>query len=269
MNHPQCVLVTGASSGIGREMARCLAARGINLILTARREDRLRELADELTAQHPIRAHVLPADLAHPNAGQRLAHQAIALEPDIDGLINNAGFGLLGPVISHPADRLEQMIQLNIAGLTTLTAAFAPRMATARRGWICNVASIAGWQPLALMATYAATKAYVLHFSEALWQELRPHGVRVSCLCPGPTHSEFFEVAQSAGTQIRLDRGGVAQTAAVAEAGVRGMLRGTRVVTPGVLNKLATRLGRLTARSLLLPAAEKMIRSNCTPSPPS
>lgn len=229
-------LLTGASSGIGLEMARVAAGMGHNLVLVARREDRLEALAAELREAHGVTASVFAADLAPADAAAQLHQRVTAAGLSVDILVNNAGFGLMGNFADQDLDRLESMIDLNVRALTSLTHRFLPGMLSAGWGRVLNVASVASFQPGPGSATYHATKAYVRFFSEALDHELRGTGVAVSTLCPGITESEFHDVAhvqRSAAFQRAI-----ADTHTVARLGYEAALKGKRVVVPGTLNKL-------------------------------
>ena len=186
----QTTLITGASAGLGVEFARRLAARGSDLVLVARREDRLTKLAAELEAAHGITATVIPMDLSRPGAGAELAAQA----PPVTSLINNAGFGTWGQFQDESAERYHDEIALNVGALVGVTRAFIEPLQAYGKGVLVNVASVAAYQPVPKMAVYAATKAFVLSFTEALWQESRSTGLRVLCLSPGATETEFFDV---------------------------------------------------------------------------
>jgi short-subunit dehydrogenase len=186
----QTTLITGASAGLGVEFARQLAARGSNLVLVARRRDRLEKLAAELEAQYRITATVIPLDLSRPGAGATLAAQA----PGVTSVVNNAGFGTWGAFQDESAERYGDEIALNVAALVDVTRAFIEPLQAYGKGVLINVASTAAYQPVPKMAVYAATKAFVLSFTEALWQESRPSGLRVLALSPGATETEFFEV---------------------------------------------------------------------------
>jgi short-subunit dehydrogenase len=188
-------LITGASAGLGAEFARELAARGANLILVARRTDRLDALASELTEKHKVTVTTLPADLAKPGAASALAQQIADRGLDVTTLINNAGFGTHGEFLTADPNRVSNEVALNVTALTDLTRAFYPMLVKHGTGALVNVASTAAFQPVPLMAVYAATKAYVLNFTEALWYEAKGSGLRVLALCPGATRTEFFEVA--------------------------------------------------------------------------
>ena len=189
-------LVTGASAGIGRELARSFAADKSNLVLVARRRDRLEDLAAELRKQHGVEVRVMAADLGRADAPQAIVDSLTREAVTLDVLVNNAGFGLLGPVAELDLDRQMEMIQVNVAALTHLTRLLLPGMIERHRGGILNVALTAGFQPGPFMAVYYATKAYVISFSEALADELAGTGVTVTCLCPGPTATEFAETAR-------------------------------------------------------------------------
>lgn len=190
-------LITGASGGIGESYARALAALGTHLVLVARRADKLQQLAQQLSAQYGVQVTVLPMDLAQPGAAQQLLEACAARDLQIDVLVNNAGFGTYGPFDTIPPERDHELIQLNIAAVCDLAHAFLPPMLARGDGALINIASTAGFQPTPFFATYAASKAFVLSFSEALWAEVRPRGVRVLAVCPGPTATGFFEASQS------------------------------------------------------------------------
>ncbi len=246
-------LVTGASAGIGREIA-CILARDHDLILTARREAELRTLASELA---PAVCHVFPADLADPAAPRKLFDAVSAAGLNIDVLVNNAGFGDLGPFADADLGKMLRMIQVNVMALTELTGLFLPGLRAKGRGQILNVGSVAGFQPGPFMAVYYATKAYVNSFSEALSNELGGSGVTVTCLCPGPTLSEF---AVAAGVQnlTQFKAGSAAATRPVAEAGVRAMRRGKRLIITGFKNKLMIFAERFVPRGLVIRAVRSL-----------
>jgi short-subunit dehydrogenase len=244
-------LVTGASAGIGKELARVLAADH-DLILTARREDQLRALAAELA---PAACHVFPADLADPTAPRALFDAVAAAELAVDVLVNNAGFGDLGPFADADLAKVLRMIQVNVTALTELTGLLLPGMRERGRGAVLNVGSVAGFQPGPFMAVYYATKAYVNSFSEALWSELRGTGVTATCLAPGRTESEFAVAAGFAG---QPPGGSVADARSVAEAGVRGMKRGKRMVVPGFGNRLLLFAERFVPRGVVIGAVRRM-----------
>lgn len=237
-------LVTGASAGLGVEFARQLSSRGYSLVLAARRKERLEELALELG-----NARAVEIDLSETDAAARLMADVAAHDETIDLLVNNAGFGLIGHFAELDAKRERQMIELNVLTLTDLCRAAAPAMIERRSGGIINVASTAAFQPGPKMAVYFATKAFVLSLSEALHEELKPHGVNVTCLCPGPTRTEFGDIAGFGGNGL-FDK--VAMNASeVVKAGLEGLLRNRAVVVPGVVNKAGAVSGRFVPRSVV------------------
>jgi short-subunit dehydrogenase len=239
-------LITGASSGIGLDLAHLFAADGHDVVLVARSEGTLRELAGELEAKYSISARVIVADLARPDAPR----EVFAAAPPVDILVNNAGFGISGR-FAETALRTElDIIQVNITALTHLTKLFLPQMLARGRGRILNVASTAAFQPGPLMAVYYATKAYVLSFSEAIAEELRETEVTVTALCPGPTATGFQKVADL-GTESLLKLMKPVSSMDVARAGYRAMMRGQRVVIPGIKNKLGVQSVRITPRRVV------------------
>ncbi|MDQ4088119.1 MAG: SDR family oxidoreductase [Pseudomonadota bacterium] len=245
MTAPRLVtLITGASAGLGLEFARQCAARGEELVLVARRAERLDALARLL----PGRSHVFPLDLAQPEAALSLVDAIEAEGLTIDVLINNAGFGLVGRFAELPLERQREMIDLNVRTLTELCRLVLPPMIARGRGGILNVASTAAFQPGPNFAVYFATKAYVLSLSEALHQETKGTGVRVTALCPGPVATEFGEVAGF--TSDRFTRFAAAAPQVV-RAGLEGLERNRAVVIPGLLNKATAQSHRLAPRGLM------------------
>jgi short-subunit dehydrogenase len=237
-------LVTGASAGLGVEFARRLSERGYRLVLAARRKERLEQLAGELG-----NARSVAIDLSKSNAAAKLMADIEANGETVDLLVNNAGFGLIGRFAELDPKRERQMIDLNVGTLADLCRAVAPAMIERKSGGILNVASTAAFQPGPNMAVYFATKAFVLSLSEALHEELKPHGVKVSCLCPGPTRTEFGEVAGFGGSGM-FEK--VAMNAAEAvEAGLKGLDANDAVVVPGWINKLGAVSGRFAPRSVV------------------
>lgn len=246
-------LITGASAGIGVALARVFAREGHQLALVARREDRLRALADEIAAKGPRRPIVITDDLAKPGASDRLRAALTEHGAEPQYVVNNAGFGLIGRAANR--DRAEQldMIDLNVRTLTELSLAFVPSLER-HRGGILNVGSMAGFLPGPGMAVYYASKAFVLSFSEALHSELKPRGIRVTILCPGPVPTEF---AARAGIKEGLAPDLLTQSAeAVAEAGYRGLMRGQRTVVPGLINKIGILVLRIAPRGSVLRAID-------------
>jgi short-subunit dehydrogenase len=251
-------LITGASAGIGVELARLFAADGYSLVLVARRADRLQALADELSAAHGTRVEVLPMDLAAAGASQAL-HDAVAAKGIVlHTLVNNAGFGLRGPFHALPADRQSEMMQLNMVALTELSRLFLPGMIERRRGGILNVASMAAFQAGPYMAVYYATKAYVLSLSEALHEEAKPFGVKVSALCPGPVATEFASVADLHGSKLFSS---AADAKSVALAGYEGYRANVAIEIPGALNRIGSVLGKFAPRILTRRVAGQLQKS--------
>ena len=232
-------LVTGASGGIGEELARLFAADGHSLVLVARSRDKLARLAAELQDKHGVSAHVLAADLARPESPSEIFDELQSAGVGVDALVNNAGFGSYGPFAETDLRQELEMLQVNVVALTHLTKLFLPAMLARRRGYVMNVASTAAFQPGPLMAVYYASKAYVLSFSEALSNECEGTGVRVSALCPGPTETGFVAAAGMGDSKL-FDRA-VMDARTVAEAGYRGLLAGKAVVIPGFRNSLLAR----------------------------
>ena len=246
-------VITGASAGIGREFARQLAGRGRSLILVARREQKLNELREDLKQQHPnLTVHIRKADLADPTQLKELVAWLEREKIDVDLLINNAGLGDLGPFATSDPIRNEQMTLVNVVALTSLTRHLLPQMIARKRGGILNVSSSAGFLPIPNFAVYAATKAYVTSFSEALRAELHGTGVSVCALCPGPVHTEFLEVAKRPGgwresgpefVHIRVEQ--------VVRDALAALEAGRPLVIPGVAMKLGMFLVRMTPMSIL------------------
>jgi short-subunit dehydrogenase len=248
-------LVTGASAGIGRELADILAREGHDLVLVARREPELTELARELKEKHGADSRVLTADLSAPDAATQLM-ESLGGAP-VDVLVNNAGFGGHGAFADRDRDEELRMIAVNVTALTDLTRLLVPGMVERRRGRVLNVASTAAFQPGPFMAVYYATKAYVLSFSEALSEELSGTGVTVTCLCPGVTRTEFQQVAGV--EDVPLTKGPLSMSArAVAEAAYNGMAKGRRLVIPGVHNKVGVQALRVSPRAMVLKLVRRL-----------
>jgi uncharacterized protein len=252
-------LVTGASAGIGRELARLAAKDGHDLVLVARRRDRLEELSAELTSAHGVQVTVIVADLSHHVAPATVAERLRADGKQIDFLINNAGFGSCGPFSEAVLDREVEMIHLNIRALVQLTHAFLPGMLARKSGRILNVASVAGFVPGPYMATYYASKAFVLSFTEALSAEILGTGVTLTASCPGPTATEFGAVAGNAKT--KLFQRTVADAASVALHAYRAMLAGEGVAIPGLMNKLIVQSTRVSPRVWLRAIVARLNRN--------
>jgi short-subunit dehydrogenase len=250
-------LVTGASSGIGWELAQVLAAHGYDLLLVARREERLRELAVTLAQKHGTATQVLAIDLSQPGAAARIKAELTEREAEIDVLVNNAGFSHHGPVTQLPVERLHAIVQVNIVAVMELTRLIAPCMMARGRGCILNVSSVVGFTPTPFATVYAATKAFVTSFSEGLAEELEGTGVTVTALCPGTTKTEFAEAAGM--TKTIAFRSGAMSAKEVAEIGYAGMMRGERVVISGRMNWWMVFGVRFAPRKLVAKIAKKIM----------
>jgi short-subunit dehydrogenase len=253
-------LITGASTGIGRELPLLAATRGRTQVLVARSEDKLEELARTVSDGNGVRAESIALDLSEPEAPEALAREIQRRDITIEVLVNNAGFGSLGRFHETGVERQLEMLRLNVLALTHLTHLFLGPMLARRRGRILNVASTAGLQPGPYMAVYYASKAYVLSFSEALAEELRGTGVTSTALLPGPTRTEFQSRADMA--ESRLVRFGMADARSVAEAGYRGMEAGKVVVIPGITNKAGSLLVRVSPRAAVRRVVSWLNRGN-------
>lgn len=255
------VAITGASSGIGAEIARALAGRGYNTTLIARRAERLEELGNELGAGHGTINDVLPADLADPDARDRLVSALHGGDRELVGLVNNAGFGSHGRFHELDLEREVGQVRLNVEAVHHLTGAVLPGFVERGAGAVLNVASLAAFQPLPGMATYAATKAFVASLSEAVHAELRGTGVSVTALCPGPVHTEFGAVAGVEGLESAAPELAYVDAEQVARAAVDGMIAGRRTVVPSLKWKATGLGGRLAPRSVLLPLVNRTNRT--------
>ncbi len=250
-------LVTGATSGIGLELATLLARDRHDLALVARTRDRLESVARGLAEEFGVRAMALPFDLARPEAPAEIVRELSRQGSNVDVLVNNAGFGVHGLFASTPADKDRDVLQVNVVALTELTKRLLPGMLERRRGRILNLASTAAFQPGPLMAVYYASKAYVLSFSEALSNELSGTGVTVTALCPGPTITEFQKRAGIEGTAL-FTGPLVMEPSEVARAGYRGMRRGQRLVIPGFGNNVLVQALRVTPRRVATAVARRI-----------
>lgn len=250
-------LITGASTGLGREFAFLCARDGYDVVLVARSQPQLETLMIQITQQTGRKAIPLAADLSEPGAAGRVFAELARLEIEVDVLVNNAGFGLLGKFWELDEQRQSQMIHLNVTALTDLSRLVLPGMIARRRGRILNVASTAAFQPGPLMAVYYATKAYVISFSHAIHNEARDYGVTVTCLCPGPTKTEFADRAQMNSTKL-FSSGLVMSASEVAAIGMRAMRRGKPLVVAGPLNAMGAFLARLAPMSLTATMARKV-----------
>ena len=252
-------VVTGASSGIGWEIARQLAKRGYDLLLTARREDRLQVLAAEIGSATGMRVDVLTLDLTSPADRTTLLSNLEAYGERLALVVNNAGFGLVNPTWRSPLDRVLEMIELNVTALTEISYATARMMSRKRSGGLINVASTAGFQAVPYMNVYAASKAYVLSFTEGLAEELAPYGVRVMALCPGPTESEFQAVA---GVRPEAIKTRVAMTAEeCVQIGLQDFDSGNRISITGWGNKLQVFGTWLAPRDLVTKVVSRVMQT--------
>lgn len=255
--HSTC-LVTGASSGIGSDVARSLARRGHGVTLAARRAERLEELAAELRDQHGVRVEVVEADLGEKASRERMLARLSELQLTVEVLVNNAGFGSGGLFYELDAEREAEMVRLNVEAVVSLCGRYVPEMVRRGRGAVLNMASTAAFQPLPRQATYGATKAFVLSFTDALHAELAGSGVTATALCPGPVRTEFADTAGIGEEAEGLPDVFWAESSDVAEQGVRGLGRDRRVVVPGMLNRAGALGGQHVPRSLLLKLAGRL-----------
>jgi hypothetical protein len=253
--NPETILVTGASSGIGLELAKCFAAEQSKLILVARNTAALETLAAELRREHQIEVHIITADLSKPESPQNIFDELKGRGTSVDVLVNNAGFGLHGGFAELPLARQLEIIRVNVVALVALTGLFLPGMIQRRRGGILNVGSVAGFLPGPNMAVYYASKAFVQSFGEALFEELRGTGVSVTNLCPGPTESNFFKTAR--GYHVREMQAAKMSAAAVAAAGHRAFRQGRCVKVPGAKNNLLVQLTRILPRATIRQAVRR------------
>ena len=256
MNAPQTetVLITGASSGIGLELARCFAADGCHLVLVARNQNALEKLAGDLRRKNKIEAIVFPADLSRSETPRRIFEELSAQKITVDILVNNAGFGANGCFAEIPLQPQLEMLQVNITSLMELTGRVLPAMIQRPRGGSLNVGSVAGFMPGPGMAVYYATKAFVLSFTEALAEELQGSGLKISVLCPGATESNFGNVAR--GKKVRSLNTGKMTAAAVAIQGHRAFRRGKITAVTGIQNKAFVFMNRILPR----PLPRKMVK---------
>jgi short-subunit dehydrogenase len=257
-------LVTGASAGIGSEIAKLLAARGHNLVLVARRKERLVALADELSEGHGVRVETIQCDLGKAAPRGKIPGEIDEFGLDVEILVNNAGFATAGAFHEADTERELEQVRVLVEAPVVLTQMFVPGMVERRRGAILNVASTAGMQPMPYSAGYSAAKAYVLTFSEAIHQELRGHGVTVTVLAPGPVETDFWQIAgweTSSGKSLeRAVPGTLISAEQAARAGVEGLDHGDRVVVPSLPIRVSMLAARYLPNALKLPALERFMR---------
>ena len=247
----QRALITGASSGIGEALAAEFAADGFDLVLVARSENKLKSLARKLRSDHGVKVRVEPADLSQTKAAAALATKLKRAKLPITVLVNNAGALEHGRFVTIPPARHKQLIDLNISGLTAMLSAFVPDMVERGEGRILNVASIAAFQPLPSLSTYAATKAYVLSLTESLSEELKGTGVTVTALCPGVTATNMLSDAQAKSDQLKVPDFVVGEVSDVAHQGFKACMDGEVICVPGMINQLSTLTTRNTPKWLL------------------
>ncbi len=254
-------LVTGASSGIGESFARELASLNTNLILVARSQDKLEQLAQELSNKYQVKTEVIVKDLTEPAAGQAIFDQVQAQGLTVDLLINNAGVGDYGAFSDRPLSKQLTMIQLNVTVLVELTGLFLPLMQQRGSGGIINISSIAGFQPLPYMSVYAATKAFVLNFSEALWAETKDSGVNIFAVCPGSTKSEFWQRADFPDNFPGTSSNSMTKSETVVKEALKAMKKKqSTIVTGGISNQLLVNVPRFVPRDFLVSAVEKQFK---------
>jgi short-subunit dehydrogenase len=251
-------LITGASSGIGAEIARCLAARGLGVTLVARREDRLRELAGEIADTHGVEAEIVTADVANERSRNQLFNEVEQRGLTVEVLVNNAGFGSGGRFSELDGSKEASMVRTNCEAVVALTGHYLPEMAGRGRGAVLNVASLIAFQPVPFQATYGATKAFVLSFTDALHEEMRGTGVTVTSVCPGPVRTEFGEQGGFGGADERIPGHLWLDADKVARDAVSAMEAGDRVTVPGAQNQIAALWGQHLPRSILLPLVKRV-----------
>jgi short-subunit dehydrogenase len=253
-------LVTGASAGIGVELATQLAERGHGLTLVARRQELLDRLASELSSKHGIQVDVIPCDLGDPAARDALAARVQELGRTVEILVNNAGFATYGPFAEAQRDRELGQVRLNVEALLDLTARYLPGMVERGRGTVIQLASTAGFQPLPRNATYSATKAFVLHHTESLHTELKGTGVTITAVCPGPVKTEFAESAGLGKAEQSVPDMAWSSAADVARAAIKAADAGKRSVIPGIGNQIGAIAGRHAPRTFLLPTVNRIYK---------
>ncbi|MBI4886741.1 MAG: SDR family oxidoreductase [Acidobacteria bacterium] len=259
--HPRTALITGASAGIGAAFAEVFAAEGFDLVVTARREDRLRALAGRLEARYGARVHVEVADLSEPDAPERLCASLAARGIAIDALVNNAGYGIPGAYLASDWPRQAALLQVMVVAVAELTHRLLPGMVERRYGRVINVASLAALVPPPAGHTlYAASKAFVVRFSEALAGEVRPAGVHVTALCPGFTRSEFHDVTGTRATVGRLPGWLWMDAATVAREGFDAVMAGTPVYVTGRINRVIALLARHLPQKILIALGHRTAR---------
>ncbi|WP_036476576.1 SDR family oxidoreductase [Myxosarcina sp. GI1] len=254
-------LVTGASFGIGKAFARELASKKMDLVLVARTQNKLQQLATELKDKYAIATEVIALDLSEPSAGKTLFDKVTASGLNIDLLINNAGFGDYGAFCDRPLEKQLAMIQLNVSTVVELTGLFLPVMKQRGDGAIVNVSSIAAFQPIPYMSIYAATKAFILNFTEAIWAENKDSGVRILAVCPGPTESQFYDRADFPDSMAGMNDDNMDSPEAVVRETLAALEKGqSTIVTGGIGNQIIVNIPRFIPRDLLVNAVGKQFK---------
>lgn len=261
MKDYKTALITGASSGIGEAFAKTLAAKGLDLVLVARSEDKLRSLAKQLAEVHSRRVEVIAADLSLAGSAAKVHAATQALGMKVDLLINNAGFGTAGAFHQLDGAREQQEIMLNVAAVVAVTHAFLPAMVEQGRGGVINVASMAAFQPMPFMSVYAATKAFVLSFGQGLRQEVRKKGVTVLSVCPGPVDTPFFEATGNGKLRNSVPKGTMTTADDVVRASLRALKSGQSVVVPGAASKVMAAFTRTMPRDLVAAMTAMVMRA--------
>lgn len=254
-------LITGASSGIGEEFAHQLASKGMHLILTARRENKLNELAEKLFQLHGTKTAIIPVDLIKHESVEELVTEIRKLPNPVSLVVNNAGFGNVGSIEDCDLQKISDIVQVNIAVVTKLTYAFLPEMIARNEGGVINISSITAFQPVPYMGVYAASKAHVLHLSEALWAELFGTEVRMLALCPGPTKTEFFD---KAGATSWLSKNFSHTPTQVVSKALAAYDRNRPVCVPGIKNQLVAFLTRIASRRRVVLESKKVFHQLVT-----
>lgn len=250
-------LITGGSSGIGAEFARQVAGRGMHVVLVARREQRMRELAEELKVAHGTRSEIIVADLSVPGAPQQVLDEVRARGIEIELLVNNAGIGMVSEIADTNVERALELVQLNVAAVVELTLKVVQEMVGRGHGGVINLASVVAFQPVGYMGVYAASKAFVLHFSESIWAEVRPMGVTVTTLCPGTTRTEFFD---SAGVPGWAEKNRSQDVKTVVRTGLAALEARRQYAVPGWINYFLSLAVRLATRSMVVKGSMSVFR---------
>lgn len=252
----QIALVTGAAGGIGRELARCFARDGYSLVLSSRDDARLQAVANDVRSEFGVSVTTISSDLAQPDGVRQLIDAVDQQGLEIDVLVNNAGYGLVGLLTDSDPQAQHDMLHVNVNALTQLTTRYWSGILQRKRGGLLNVASGAAFQPCPFMAVYAAAKAYTLSLSEALWEEARGTGVHVTCLCPGPTESGFH--TRSGTDKSKVGEGPMQTAQEVAEAAYAAFKANRRVIVPGFGNRVKAIMGTLMPNNVILPSVRKV-----------